>query len=108
MALLISPGGKLTTVRDVHNLWYDGIREMMGGPAEIIELGDGRALIVDEEFLLRGLPPNVGATSLLQEKLGKLREDISPLSAPELGADRRILGPAILLEATELMKIKGE
>lgn len=106
MALLIQPNGTLTTLRDVHKVWYDGAREMVGGPAQIVELCDGRALIVNEEFQLRGRPLNIGATSLLQEKLSELRNDIDPLLASEFGPNRTILGPAILLEDTELTKIK--
>ena len=106
MAILIEPSGKLTTVKDVHTLWYDGARDMMGGPADIIDLDDGRGLIVNEEFAVRKLAENVGATSILQETLAKRREGISTLLAPELSADRKILGPAILLESAELKKIK--
>jgi len=107
LALFLEPSGKETTLTDVHKLWYDGIRDMFQGPAEIVELENGSALIVHEEFLLRGFPVNKRATSLFQDSLAKKREFISPHLAPELSADRKILGPAILLEPGELQKIKN-
>jgi hypothetical protein len=108
LALLIQPTGALTTVRDIHKLWYNGVRDLLGGPAEIVELDDGRALIVNEEYELRRLPVNIGATSLLQETLSEQRRGISSLLATEISADKKVLGPALLLDASELERIKDQ
>jgi hypothetical protein len=92
VALLIQTDGRLSTVRDIHSLPYDKLREILGGPTEYVYFADGRALIVNEKFKLLGLPVNIGAICLLQEGLSKLREGISPLLAPELSTNSRILG----------------
>jgi hypothetical protein len=107
MALFLRPDGESQIINEIHKLWYDGVRDLVDGPAEIVELEGGDALIVNEEFLVKNMSINARATELLQESLSVKRKYMSPLLAPELSSDRQIRGPAILLDSEELQRIKN-
>ncbi|MGH9238791.1 MAG: DUF3846 domain-containing protein [Vicinamibacterales bacterium] len=82
MALLMIPGHAAREVvpANGHAFTLDEMQAFVGGYIEILRLPDGRALVINEEGKLRGLPLNPEATVL---------------AAPRIAPDF-IVGPALV------------
>lgn len=66
MADLIQPDGTVTEVKPKNGKEFtlEELQAHVGGYIEMLDVGDGRKLIVDEEGKLKRLAPNYAATML--------------------------------------------
>lgn len=63
-AIVISPT-QLPTVVDIDGT-YESLRDLIGGYLEALPFTEGSSVYIDEEGKLKGLPPNLIATSLMR------------------------------------------
>ena len=88
MATLMRPDGTTEELEEIHLVPYDGLCRLLDGPVEFIYFDDGRALLVNKEMNDRDFPFNLRATTLID------------------GYNAKIDGPAIIMSAEELHKVK--
>lgn len=63
MALILRYNGANEEV-DVHSLTLETMQRIVQGYVELVHLGEGRVLLVNEDARAMGLPFNLSATSL--------------------------------------------
>jgi hypothetical protein len=66
MSIVISPDGNVENLTDTK---LKTLQEAVGGYIEIIDIGNGEVLIVNEEGNMLGLPPNHVATKMLGKSI---------------------------------------